>query len=130
MPVDVNITITGIQEAQAANLRAIHAAKPDGDLATAVMIGGAELHRYAVYITHVDTGALRASHRLRWAGLARIEIYLDPSAVNPRTGERTSDYGPVEELRGGEHAFYERTYEERGDVAVDRALAYLTSRIS
>lgn len=36
-------------------------------------------------------------------------VYLDPTAVNPRTGQRTAEYGAHEHDRGGSHAFYERT---------------------
>ena len=55
--------IEGIQEAQAACNRALAAVQPKGALGEAVRWGIAEAHRYAVVITHVDTGALRASHR-------------------------------------------------------------------
>lgn len=130
MSVDFTATITGIQEALAANLRAIAAAKPEGALGQAVMIATTDLHRYAEYITHVQTGTLRSAHRIGVLGAARSEIYIDPSAVNPRTHERAADYGPTEEARGGDHAFYERTYKERGDVAAGRALDYLAGRLS
>lgn len=125
MPFDASLTITGIQEAQAATLRAMAAAKPDGGLGRAVWYAATELHRYAVSITHVDTGALRASEQVAMRGSARAEIYIDPSATNPRTGARTADYGAVENARGGAHAFFERTYNERGAVASERALQYM-----
>ena len=122
---DVRATITGIQEAQAANIRLMAEVRPQSGLGRAVQYAISDLNRYAVSITHVDTGALRASHRQRWMGEARAQLYLDPGARNPRTGALTSRYGPVENARGGAHAFYQRTYDERGEKAATRALMYV-----
>ncbi len=113
---DVNLTITGLQEAQQANLRLIAAMKPGGRLAGAVQYGAIEAHRYAAAITHVwiyRGGALKASHRIRWNGGLEATVDIDPSAVNPRKG-RPAIYGFWEHRRGGEHAFYQRTVDERG----------------
>jgi len=109
----VDMTIKGIQEAQRWNARAIAALRPSGALGRAVQWGTAAAHRYAVSITHVDTGALRASHRMAVSG-ATGRIYLDKTARNPRTRQLTSVYGPIEEKRGGTHAFYRRTAVEAG----------------
>jgi hypothetical protein len=113
---DVNLTITGLQEAQQANLRLIAAMKPGGRLAGAVQYGAIEAHRYAVAISHVwiyRGGGMKASHRIAWNGGLEATISLDPSAVNPR-GQRPAVYGYYEHRRGGEHAFYKRTEVERG----------------
>lgn len=144
MSVDVKLTITGVQEAQRANLRAMRAVVQTGQgMTRALALAGLELHRYAVAVTHVDTGALRASHRLR-SSPGRVELHIDPNArgiKRYRTGgkkiirrrrvsegaPRPAEYGPLEHARGGEHAFYERTYTERGPEAVNRATAYLRS---
>jgi len=125
----LNVTIEGIQEAQAACNRALAAVRPRGALGEAVRWGIAEGHRYAVAITHVDTGALRASHRTafqekRNAALGRMFIAAD--SVNPR-GQRPSVYGPVEHDRGGGHAFYARTQRERGQHIL-RAMADIVIR--
>ncbi len=109
----VDMTIKGIQEAQRWNLRAIAALRPSGALGRAIRWGMAAAHRYAVSITHVVTGALRASHRMAVSG-TQGRIFLDPSARNPRSRVRTAVYGPAEERRGGEHAFYRRTVTEAG----------------
>jgi hypothetical protein len=113
MAFDIKLTITGIQEAQAANNRAIAALRPDGAFGRAVQYGTAAAHRYAVAVTHVDTGTLRASHRMEVNGL-RGRVYIDPSATNPRSGGRAAVYGPYEHDRGGEHAFYQVVYDQYG----------------
>lgn len=111
----MKLTIRGLQQAQQANLRAIAATKPGGALGRAVLYATTGAQRAAVVITHVDTGALRASHRIRMErGGLRGVIYIDPTGKNPRTGQRTAIYGPSEHARGGSHAFYERTVNEAG----------------
>lgn len=112
----MRISIRGIQQAQAANNQMIAAIKPGGALGRAVQHGTAAAHRYAVVVTHVDTGALRASHRMALEvghTAAHGRVYIDPQSVNPH-GQLPSVYGVEEHGRGGEHAFYERTVEERG----------------
>lgn len=116
----VRLDIKGIQEVQAANNRMIAAMKPRGALGKAVQRGTIRAHRYAVAITHVDTGALRASHRMRSErrGL-RGRIFIDPGSRNPRSNVRPYQYGVYEHDRGGEHAFYERTVVEEGPRILD-----------
>lgn len=111
----VKLTIRGLQEAQQANQRRLAELKPSGALGRAVQYATATLQRHAIGITHVDTGSLRASHRMRLeAGGLRGVIFIDPGAVNPRSGQKTSVYGPHEHARGGSHAFYARTVSEAG----------------
>jgi len=110
---NVNLTITGIQQAQAANNRLVAAVRPTGAAGRAVKYGTIEANRVAQILTHVDTGALRASHRIQYAGL-QGRVFLDPSATNPRSHALTSVYGPIEEQRGSTHAFYKRTIDEHG----------------
>lgn len=125
---DVSMTITGLQEVQDLNIRLIAAMKPSGGLGRAVKYATTEAHRYAVAITHVDTGALRASHRMEIEGLRGI-ISIDPTAKNPRSKALTSEYGVVEHERGGQHAFYERTVKERGGKISQRAARFVTDGI-
>lgn len=108
------VTIQGIREAQRANQRAIAGLKPNGPFGKAIKEATVKAHRYAVSITHVDTGALRASHRMKVTGI-RGEIFIDRGTRNPKTGERPAAYGAEEHARGGQHAFYERTVKEAGD---------------
>lgn len=113
------LTIRGIQEAQRWNLRAIAAMQPDGQFGRAIQYATTIVHRHAVSITHVDTGALRASHRIQLDGL-RGRIYIDPSSVNPDSGARPAVYGAIEEARGGSHAFYRRTVNETQNFIYQR----------
>jgi hypothetical protein len=121
------ITIYGIQAAQAAMLRAVNAGKPGGALEAALQDAGATALRYAVAITHVDTGALKGAHRLRVAR-TRAEIYIDPAARRS-DGGRPAQYGPIEHARGGSHAFYRRVVDERaneiGEAAARGLARYL-----
>lgn len=120
MAFDVKLSITGIQEAQAQNLRRVAALRPTGAFGAAIRDATAEAHRYAVALTHVDTGALRASHRVQVTGV-RGRVFVDPGALNPRSGRRTAEYGVYEHRRGGGHAFYERVVSEHGAEILRRA---------
>lgn len=115
----VDITIKGIQEAQQRNQRQIAALKPSGAFGEAIREATVELQRFAIGLTHVDTGALKSSHRMEVQSLYG-RIFIDPDAVNPH-GERPARYGPVEHERGGDHAFYERTVAEHGRQVMDKA---------
>jgi hypothetical protein len=117
MSFDVDLTITGLQEAQADNARMIAELRPSGALGEAVRTATAGLHRYLVGIAHVDTGAMRAAQRMEIKnrrGRAMGRIFTDPSAVNPRSGTPPAEYVNYEEARGGEHALYTRTVQEAG----------------
>lgn len=113
----IGLGIEGLQEVQAAVNQTAAAVKPSGAFGRAIKDTTTHAHRYAVSITHVDTGALRASHLMKVSGTHGL-IYLNPSASNPRSGQRTAVYGPYEERRGGSHAFYARTVREVGDRAM------------
>lgn len=102
------LSIKGLQEAQARNNKRIANLKPPGAFGKLIRYFTALLHRFMVQVTHVDTGALRASERMDVDGL-HGRVYVDPNAVNPRDGKRTSVYGVFENARGGEHAFFDRT---------------------
>lgn len=115
----VRVTIKGIQEAQQRNQRQIAALKPSGAFGEAIREATVQLQRYAIGLTHVDTGALKSSHRMEVKNLYG-RIFLDPGAVNPH-GQRPARYGPFEHDRGGEHAFYDRTVEEYGQQVLDKA---------
>jgi hypothetical protein len=124
----IHWSVRGLQEAQRANLKAIHAVRPDGALDRATMYLATDAARYATAVTHRDTSTLSASHRVAKEASSRYRIHIDPRARNPRSGARASVYGPAEHNRGGSHAFYERTYQQGGQLAT-RAIAYLYSQL-
>lgn len=113
MPFHPELSITGLQEAQQRNLRQIAALQPRGALGEAVQWATTEAHRRAVAYTHVDTGSLRASHRIELSGV-RGRVYIDPSATNPRSGTPPAEYGVYEHRRGGGHAFYDQVLDNDG----------------
>lgn len=128
----IRVGISGIQEAQNANAKAIAAMRPSGAFGRAIRDATAEGHRYAVSITHVWNrgenprgGGLKASHRMAVTE-TRGQVFIDPHSVNPR-GQKPSVYGPHEHARGGSHAFYERTERERGPRIAARALETIRS---
>ncbi len=126
MAFDVKLSITGIQQAQAMNNRAIAELQPSGALGRAVQYGTVTAHRYAIGLTHVDTGALKASHRMELSSL-RGRIYIDPSTSNPRSGQAPATYGPYEHDRGGSHAFYQRVIDEHG-AQIEREMERIVQR--
>lgn len=115
-----DISIRGIQELQAYNIRAIAALRPDGATGKAIQHGTAKLHRYAVIYTHVITGSLRGSHRMAIEAKGmRGVVAIDPRTVNPRTRQKPVEYGFTEHERGGSHAFYELAVEKEGGPVLE-----------
>ena len=119
----MSVTIQGADEVQRALDRAARVAQQGGALQGAVGAAARQTHAYAVDLSHVDTGALRASHVIEQRGL-RAVIYPSPAVTNPRSGKSPAEYGPYEHARGGSHAFYARTF-DRADQIADTAVAYL-----
>lgn len=116
------VTIEGLQELQAANAKMIAALKPTGAMGKVVQHVTAAFHRYAISITHVDTGALRASERMtvEFGGSARGVVFVDGNNRNPH-GMLVDDYAGIEEARGGSHGYFGRTVRERGPSALKEA---------
>lgn len=127
----MQLSIRGIQEVQKANEQIIAMLRPNSAFGRAVQYATIQAHRYVVAITHVDSGALRASHRMEIKGL-HGRIFIDPTSpgINRRRGRRRASqtalrpavYGPMEHARGGSHAFYQRTEREAG-TRISRAAA-------
>lgn len=115
----MRLDIEGLQEAQDANNRLITALKPSGAAGEGVRDATIAAHRYAAIITHVDTGAWRASHRMDVRGLRGI-VSVDERAQNPRSRTPVSQYATIWEERGGRLAVYTRTEEEKGDEIARR----------
>lgn len=128
MPVQVNIK--GLQRLQDANLRAINALKPKHALGKALKEGTAQIHRLSVAHTPHDTGALRASHRIKIDSRQVMgRVSLDRTAKNPRTGQRTAEYGyylhqhgQIPGLRSGIRAFYAYVYDNYGTRILKRMI--------
>lgn len=116
---EVKQTIEGLQELQDANIKLIAAFEPDGPAGEAVQFVTTGAHRYLVGVTHIASGAYRASHRMTVTNV-RGEIFIDPTARNPK-GKLVQKYAKDEEARGGSHAAYRRTYEEAGPRLLEQA---------
>lgn len=109
------VDIKGIQQLQAANLQMIRALSPVGAMGQAVLAVTQAMHRVSVILTHVDSGALRASHRIEHQPRnLRGRVFIDPGTVNPR-GQRPAEYGYYEHERGGSHAFYRQASDAQGE---------------
>ena len=128
--IDASLTIKGLQELNDLNIKTIRALKPENATGRAVKFVTMMAHSYIVKITHVDTGAYRASHRMDVdLNVGRGRVYIDTSARNPRTKEMVTDYAPIEEARGGQHAAYTRAMAETGQKALDRGVAYIQGQL-
>ena len=115
------MNVQGLRDAQEALRRLERYVSAQGGMQRVLGDAALRAHRYAVSITHIDTGALKSAHRVRFAR-NRAEIYIDPGTRNER-GEMPSQYGIEEHDRGGSHAFYERTISEAGPGIMRQAAA-------
>ena len=127
MPVQVNIK--GLQVLAAANLDAIRALKLKGALGKAIQEGTARVHRLSIHKAPVDTGALRASVRMKIDNRQVMgRVIIDRTARNPRTKMRTAEYAYYLHQRGQVSgraagtilAFFEYVYEKFGDRILAR----------
>lgn len=125
----MRLSIQGLQQAQHGMLRALRGVKPNGALGRAVQFLAAGAHRYLVTVTHVDTGAYRASHISTVEGPAQMRIFVRQNARNPRTRALVTSYAPVEEARGGEHAAYKRTVDYARSNLAPRAARILAGEV-
>lgn len=135
--------IRGYQQIQRARVQLLEAISPKGGLGEAVKQAALFLHKYAVNITPVVTGTLQASHMIDFASggvdtnryqiriksSAAALIYINPLTINPYTGDKPSEYGPVVHRRGGHRAFYRRTHEEAGPFALTIAHNIIYGRL-
>lgn len=139
----IRFRLRGLERLQAANVQLMKAINPRGGLGRGVKVATLHLHKYAVAITHVQTGTLKRSHIMDFAsggvqtyrfGIPIVDkavgrIYINPGARNPVTGERPEEYGPMEHAKRGSHAFYKRAVDEQGKAAGALALAEIWSRL-
>lgn len=125
----ISAEVAGMEAAQAAMVRAVKATEAKGKLGKVIRDATVELHAYARLITDRDTGTLAAAHYMRFTGNATGEIYINPSARNPRSKTPPSEYGLYESNRGGRHAFYRRTVTEKGPSVMNQAISEIKQAI-
>jgi hypothetical protein len=139
----IRFRLRGLERLQAANLKLLKAISPRGGLGKGVKAATLHLHKYAIAITHVQTGTLKRSHIMDFAsggvqtyrfGIPIVSkavgrIYISPAARNPVTGQRPAEYGLVEHSKRGSHAFYKRTVDEQGKAAGALALVEIWSML-
>lgn len=116
----VDMRIYGLQEAQAGNQQMLMASRPQGEFGEAIDYVVKHALAYAIRVTHVDRGWLKASHRGRRAGL-KGAVYIAPMGGD----DDPAEYGPYEHARGGSHAFYDRTVDEAGDQIIKGGIKIL-----
>ena len=119
MPLKVTMTIDGLRKAQDVNKRRIVKMRPKG-LSRVIQIATLELHRLATIATPVDTGSWRASHRIKLEPTRGI-VFVDPTALNSRTGGRVIDYASEYENAGGRYAVYKNTAQQHGSRVLQAA---------
>ncbi len=121
--ISADVTIQGLQEAQAAMNKLTAELQPRGAFDRAVQFVTIGAQAYAAKIAHVDTGAYRASIRqsIELGAEPRGIVYVDQGARNPRSGKPVKEYAITEEQRGGSHAAFARTVIEAGPRLLDQA---------
>jgi len=105
---DWDIQIRGWNKAVFENLKFIHELRPSNRIGKGVLAAVKLVHRMAVANTHVDTSALKHSHRIDFgysSNQAEGNVYVS-DVTNPKHALSTLLYGPIEDDRGGDHAFY------------------------
>lgn len=126
----LGISIRGIQEAQKKNNAIVAALRPTNLFGAVIQGITIAVQRYAVSITHVITGSLRAAHRSEIdMKIPQGRVFIDPGAVNPANQARPAEYGVIEQRRGGEHAFYVRTNREVGERLAKQGADALRTKI-
>lgn len=109
----MEITLIGDKTLQEVLNRIQGKLRPDGLLGDIVRWAVDQLDFYAEGITPVDTGSWQASHRTACTGLEG-RVFVDPTAVNVRTGVAVISYAGAYESQGGAYAVYRRTILEAG----------------
>lgn len=124
----IETEIEGYAELQAALDRVAAAVKPSGALGKAVQRTTRRLYKRAISLTHQDTGTLASSHRwsyLEEGSSPRGVVYVEGNLKNTKSRQAVERYAPIEEARGGSHAFYARTVAEDGDAAAQEGISVI-----
>lgn len=117
---DYSVKLEGFDKLQEAMLKAIEAVKPSGELGDSVKQALVMAQAYAAQITDQDTGTLARSHLIQYAGGSSGFVYPSPYNINPKSRKPAAYYAIYEENRGGGHAFYARTIDERGQAILSK----------
>lgn len=108
--------VRGLREAQQGLQQLQANTSPDG-MRGRVQLAIGQLHRYASAIVHVLTGRLKNS------------LFMDiETAGNDVIGYVATNvnYAPIEDARGGDHAFFGRTVAEEGPRIVNDLFRQVT----
>ncbi len=108
--------VRGLREAQQGLQQLQANTSPDG-MRGRVQLAIGQLHRYASAIVHVLTGRLKNS------------LFMDiETAGNDVIGYVATnvEYAPIEDARGGDHAFFGRTVAEEGPRVVNDLFRQVT----
>lgn len=107
----ITVTVRGVDEAQEF-LRAVSEAATKGWEGPLASLGG-RLTRFAMSISPVITGSYAGAHRAAVSG-QQLQVYIDPSARNSRSGVPVTGYAGSVERR---HNVYGRVGREAGRFA-------------
>lgn len=124
---DWGIQVQGWNRAVIENLEFINHIRPSTGIGKGILAAIKLVHRMAVANTHVDTSALVHSHRIDFSYTAREAegtVYVS-DITNPKHSLSTLIYGPIEDARGGDHAFYGLIYREESDRIVDEVATHM-----
>jgi hypothetical protein len=114
--------ISGLQEAQYWNQQELANLKPDGGFGQMLQQLTADMERYLISIVHVITGTYRAAQEIvPDLDNLRMTMQTAEGAENPVNHAMAADYGYDEEMRGGDHAAYQRTVDEALEDAFSNA---------
>jgi len=121
------IQFQGWNKAVTENLIFINDLRPSTGIGRGILAAVKLVHRMAVANTHVDTHALKHSHRIDFgyaSNKAEGNVYVS-DITNPKHSLSTLLYGPIEDARGGDHAFYGLIYHNESERIVDEAAVHM-----
>lgn len=127
MSSSLGIEFRGWNQAIAENLTFINSLKPSSRIGKGVLAALKLVHRMAVANTHIDTAALKMSHRIDFGYTSREaegNVYVS-DITNPKHHLSTLLYGPIEDDRGGDHAFYGLIYNNESERVANEASVHM-----
>lgn len=107
----LDIRVKQNRAAQEKNLKRIRALSPRGELGKMAQYAAIKTHAYMRSIVHVRSGALKSSLIILRPSASTFVVRISGTARGVGKS-RPAVYGPVENARGGSHAFVDRTMRE------------------